>query len=111
MPVPNKILAHSQYVQLIIIPIAFTLCCFIGIAVTSAGAVLYGSIIWDPLKLIDNWTNRPAAFFMAFAFSLATLGTNVSANSLCAGNDMTAICPRVSVCPSVLRESSSLNGY
>lgn len=66
-----------------------------GIAVTSAGAVLYGGVFWDPLRLIDNWDNRAAAFFASFAFLLATIGTNISANSLCAGNDMTVLFPRV----------------
>lgn len=84
-----------QYIQIFIIPIAFTFVGFIGIAVTSAGASLYNGIFWDPLRLIDNWDNRAAAFFASFSFFLATLGTNISANSLCAGNDMTALCPRV----------------
>jgi cytosine/uracil/thiamine/allantoin permease len=44
--------------------------------------------------LIDRWDNRAAAFFASFTFALGTLGTNVSANSLSAGNDMTALCPR-----------------
>jgi NCS1 family nucleobase:cation symporter-1 len=102
-----------QYIQAIIIPTVFTLCSFVGIAVTSAGTVLYGEVIWDPLKLIDRWDNRAAAFFAAFAFSLTTLGTNISANvrfsfpfsrglfiipaqnqSLSAANDMCALCPR-----------------
>lgn len=90
-----RLSSNSQYIQLFIIPIAFTFCGFIGIAVTSAGQVLYGSVIWDPLRLIDRWDNRAAAFFAAFAFCLATVGTNVSANSLCAGNDMTALWPKV----------------
>jgi NCS1 family nucleobase:cation symporter-1 len=85
---------HSQYIQIIIIPVAFTLAAFIGIAVTSAGITLYGEILWDPLKLIDKWDNRAAAFFTAFSFALSTLGTNISANSLSVGNDMTALCPR-----------------
>ena len=85
----------SQYVQVIVIPIAVTFCSFVGIAVTSAGYQLYGEILWDPLKLIDKWDNRAAAFFAAFSFCLATIGTNVSANSLCAGNDMTALWPKV----------------
>ena len=67
---------------------------FVGIAVTSAGIALFGQVIWDPLKLIDRWDNRAAAFFTSFAFTLGTLGTNVSANSLSAGNDMTALWPR-----------------
>lgn len=85
---------RAQYIQLAIIPVAFTLCGFIGIAVTSAGAVLYGQILWDPLHLINEWDNRAAAFFASFAFALATLGTNISANSLSAANDMTVLFPR-----------------
>lgn len=60
---------------------------------TSAGQVLYGEIIWDPLRLIDRWDNRAAAFFASFSFVLATLGTNISANSLSAANDMTVLFP------------------
>ncbi|KAI0067621.1 NCS1 nucleoside transporter family [Artomyces pyxidatus] len=85
---------RAQYIQLIIIPVLFTLCSFIGIVVTSAGISLYGKVLWDPLRLIDQWDNRAAAFFAAFAFVLATLGTNISANSLSAGNDMAALFPR-----------------
>ena len=66
----------------------------VGIAVTSAGQVLYGEVIWDPLRLIDRWDNRGAAFFAAFSFFLATLGTNISANSLSAANDMTVLLPQ-----------------
>jgi nucleobase:cation symporter-1, NCS1 family len=65
----------------------------IGIAVTSAGEVLYGEVLWDPPRLIDRWDNRAAAFFAAFSFALATLGTNISANSLSAANDMTVLFP------------------
>jgi NCS1 family nucleobase:cation symporter-1 len=86
--------SRRQYVQLIIIPVSFTLASFVGIAVTSAGITLYGQVIWDPLKLIDHWDNRAAAFFTSFAFTLGTLGTNISANSLSAGNDMTTLWPR-----------------
>jgi len=85
---------RAQFIQALIIPIAFTLCSFVGIAVTSAGSVLYGQVLWDPLRLIGQWDNRAAAFFASFAFVLSTLGTNISANSLCAGNDMTALCPK-----------------
>lgn len=50
-------------------------------------------MLWDPLLLIDRWDNRAAAFFASFAFVLATLGTNISANSLSAANDMTVLFP------------------
>jgi NCS1 family nucleobase:cation symporter-1 len=84
----------SQYIQAFIVPIAFTLCSSVGLIVTSAGITLYGQVLWDPLKIIDHWDNRPAAFFAALAFAFGTLGTNISANSLSAGNDMTALWPR-----------------
>ena len=80
--------------QLAIIPVAFTLAAFIGIMVTSAGITLYGRVLWDPLQLIDQWDNRAAAFFAAFTWALTTLGTNISANSLSAANDMTVLFPR-----------------
>jgi len=85
---------RAQYVQLFIIPVAFTICGFIGIAVTSAGMVLYGQVLWNPLLLIDHWTNRPAAFFASFAFMTTTIGANISANSLSAANDLTVLLPR-----------------
>lgn len=85
----------STVVQLFIIPIFFTFGAFIGIVVTSAGNILYGSYIWDPLRLIDKWDNRAAAFFASFSFALATLGTNISANSISAANDFTAMAPKV----------------
>lgn len=89
-------MSDSQYVQPLIIPVAFVLCSFAGIAVTSAGIQLYGEVLWDPLLLIDKWDNRAAAFFASFAFALTTIGTNISANSLGAGNDMTVLLPKVS---------------
>ncbi|KAJ7584871.1 permease for cytosine/purines, uracil, thiamine, allantoin-domain-containing protein [Mycena floridula] len=84
---------YSQYVQLFIIPTLFTLIGFCGIAVTSAGEVLYGETLWDPTKLIDRFDNRAAAFFAAFSFALATIGTNIS-GILSAANDMTVLFPR-----------------
>ena len=55
---------------------------------------LYGDVLWDPLQLIDRWDNRAAAFFASLAWVLTTLGTNISANSLSAANDMTVLFPR-----------------
>lgn len=83
--------------QPLIIPLAFVLCSFAGIVVTSAGIQLYGEVLWNPLLLIDKWDNRAAAFFAAFSFSLATIGVNISANTFSAGNDMTVLFPMVIV--------------
>ncbi|KAF9456393.1 cytosine-purine permease [Collybia nuda] len=84
----------AQYVQLLVIPVAFTLVGFAGIAVTSAGEILYGDILWDPLRLIDRWDNRAAAFFASLSFLLSIVGANISANSLSAANDLMVLFPK-----------------
>ncbi|KAG6908044.1 hypothetical protein DXG01_006406 [Tephrocybe rancida] len=85
---------RAQFVQLIIIPAAFTLVGFVGIAVTAAAEYIYGEILWDPLRLIDKWDNRAAAFFASFSFLLSIIGSNVSANSISAANDLMVLCPK-----------------
>ena len=75
------------------LPIIFTFIAFIGIACTSAGEAQYGALNWNPANLIANWPNRACRFFAAFAFSLAALGVNISANSLSAANDLAALFP------------------
>lgn len=76
------------------LPLVFTFIAFIGIAASSAGAVKYGELNWDPTALISHWDNRACRFFGAFSFALAALGVNISANSLSAANDLTALFPQ-----------------
>ncbi|KAJ7830886.1 cytosine-purine permease [Mycena olivaceomarginata] len=66
--------ARAQYIQLLLIPAFVTLIGF---------SRLYGSVIWDPLQIIDRWESRAAI-----------LGTNISANSVGCANDMTVLMPR-----------------
>lgn len=67
---------------------------FIGIVIASAGHSIYGTLYWDPTSIISLWSNRAAAFFCAFAFGLATLGTNISTNSIATSNDLAFLMPR-----------------
>ena len=60
---------------------------------TNAGTTLYGQVLWDPLKLIDQWDNRACAFFASLTFLLSTLSTNILANSLSARDNMTTLYP------------------
>ncbi|KAI9802679.1 MAG: hypothetical protein M1825_002701 [Sarcosagium campestre] len=86
--------------QLFTIPIGFAVTSFIGIIVGSSSNVIYGKPIWNPLDLLTNFLdeggsgNRAGVFFIALAFALAQLGTNIAANSVSAGTDMTALLPR-----------------
>ncbi|CAF1054699.1 unnamed protein product [Didymodactylos carnosus] len=86
----------NTWVQAIIIPVAFSAFGLIGIIVSSASAIIYkDGVLWDPTVLIDHFDSRAAKFFVAFAFALATLGTNISANTISAANDFSAIFPKV----------------
>ncbi|RFU31857.1 hypothetical protein B7463_g4480, partial [Scytalidium lignicola] len=87
--------------QLITIPCGFAITSFIGVIVSSSSTVIFhGDPIWNPLDLLQSFLdegtsrNRAGVFFIAFAFGLAQLGTNIAANSVSAGTDMTALLPR-----------------
>lgn len=111
------------------IPLCFSLTALIGILIGSASTVLYGEPTWSPLDVLSNFLNddyssacRAGVFFISAAFALAQLGTNISANSLSFGTDVTALLPRflnirrggyicallaLAVCPWKLNSSSS----
>lgn len=86
--------------QLFTIPIGFAVTSFIGIIVSSSSTVIYGKPIWNPLDLLGNFLDgassgqRFGVFMISSAFALAQLGTNIAANSVSAGTDMTALLPR-----------------
>ncbi|KLO11080.1 hypothetical protein SCHPADRAFT_877327 [Schizopora paradoxa] len=86
--------------QFLTIPIGFAVTSFVGIIVSSSSTIIYGETIWSPLDLLSRFLDeggsgtRVGVFFIAFAFALAQLGTNIAANSVSAGSDMTALLPR-----------------
>lgn len=90
----SRVSVKWQLLYVPMLPIVFTFIAFIGIAASSAGAVRYGTLEWDPMALVENWSSRACRFFAAFSFSLAALGVNISANSLSAANDLTALFPQ-----------------
>ena len=84
----------ASYWQMLFVPIVYWIFSFIGIVIASAGQAIYHKTFWDPTQIIALWTNRAGAFFCAFAFGLATLGTNISTNSIASSNDFAFIAPR-----------------
>ncbi|KAJ5787849.1 hypothetical protein N7457_002839 [Penicillium paradoxum] len=92
----SRISPRWQLLYIPMLPIIFTFFSFIGVACSSAGQAHYNlsSIPWDPMVLISYWPNRACRFFGAFSFALASLGVNISANSLSAANDFTALLPQ-----------------
>ncbi|KIW18448.1 hypothetical protein PV08_02736 [Exophiala spinifera] len=90
--------SKGQYIQLPFLPAIFTVCGVMGIVTTSASKVVYGEYLWNPLDIIDHWLGshggRAAAFFAALSWYIAQVGTNITANSISAANDMTVMCPK-----------------
>jgi NCS1 family nucleobase:cation symporter-1 len=86
--------------QLFAIPIGFAFTSLIGIFVSSSSSIIYDEPVWNPLSLLGNFIDdggaaqRFGVFIISLAFALAQLGTNISANSVSAGSDMTALLPR-----------------
>jgi NCS1 family nucleobase:cation symporter-1 len=91
--------SRGQYIQLPILPAVFTACAVIGIVTTSATGVIYNELLWNPLDIISKWLEmghggRAAAFFAATSWYIAQVGTNITANSISAANDLTVLFPR-----------------
>ncbi|KAJ5901943.1 Nucleobase cation symporter-1 NCS1 [Penicillium taxi] len=114
--------------QLFTIPVGFGITSFIGIIVSSSATVLYKETIWSPLDLLGMFLEgassgqRFGIFIIALGFVLAQLGTNIAANSISAGTDLTALLPAymsirrgsylcaiiaIAICPWNLASSSS----
>ena len=89
--------AKSQRAQMIGqalgLPTAMTLYAFIGVAVTSASAVIFGEPIWDPVVLLGRFNQPIVALIALVALLLATLNTNVAANVVSPSNDFSNLRP------------------
>jgi NCS1 family nucleobase:cation symporter-1 len=72
-----------------------TLYSFIGVAVTSASAVLFGAPIWDPVVLLGKFNQPVVASIALVALLVATLNTNVAANVVSPSNDFSNLNPRL----------------
>ncbi|THH28962.1 hypothetical protein EUX98_g5222 [Antrodiella citrinella] len=113
-----KVPSAAGLPQLISVPLGFSIVSFIGIIVSSSSQTIYGETIWSPVDLLEKFLDdqpshatRFGVWFIAAAFIIAQLGsvffiltvesvysnhhsTNISANSISAGCDLTALFPR-----------------
>ncbi len=89
--------AKSQRAQMVGqalgLPTAMTLYSFIGVAVTSASAVIFGEAIWDPVVLLGRFKQPLIALIALVALLVATLNTNVAANVVSPSNDFSNLRP------------------
>jgi nucleobase:cation symporter-1, NCS1 family len=77
------------------LPTTMTFYSFIGVAVTSATAVIFGQAIWDPVQVLARLGNPIAVVVAMLALLLATLNVNVAANLVSPSNDFSNLSPRL----------------
>lgn len=75
------------------LPTTMTLFAFIGIMVTKATQVLYGTAIWDPVQVIQKFESPVVLLISMVIISIATLSTNVAANVVGPANDISNVNP------------------
>lgn len=88
---------QGVYWQVLFLPLIQLCLGLFGIISTSAAKVVYGEYIWDPLTLAGQWdgpSGRAGAFFVGFAWVVAQIGTNLSANVISFANDLTSLFPK-----------------
>jgi NCS1 family nucleobase:cation symporter-1 len=79
--------------QFLGLPPTMTLFSFIGVAVTSASAVIFGEAIWDPVKLLSKIESPLVVLVSLLALLIATLTTNVAANVVAPANGFANLWP------------------
>ncbi|MGH2553983.1 MAG: NCS1 family nucleobase:cation symporter-1 [Chitinophagaceae bacterium] len=90
--------AKSQKAQIrgqtIGLPPSMTMFAFVGVVVTSASAIIYGSPEWDPVKLAGRFESRIMVTFAMIGIIISTLATNIAANIVSPANDFSNLSPQ-----------------
>jgi nucleobase:cation symporter-1, NCS1 family len=89
--------AKSQKAQIrgqaIGLPSSMTLFAFIGVVVTSATTIVFGTTIWDPLILAGKFESKLLVSVAMIAVAISTLATNIAANIVSPANDFANLAP------------------
>lgn len=80
--------------QAIGLPPTMALYSFIGVAVTSATTIIYGTTIWNPVDVLTRFTNPVVLIIALVSLCIATLATNIAANVVGPANDFAHVAPR-----------------
>jgi NCS1 family nucleobase:cation symporter-1 len=76
------------------LPPTMALYAFIGVAVTSATTIIYGTTIWDPVDVLTRFQNPVVLIVAMLALCIATLATNIAANVVGPANDFSHLAPQ-----------------
>mgnify|MGYP001573844890 CR=1 FL=1 len=80
--------------QVVALPTTMTVFAAMGIAITSASAIIYGQAIWDPVELVGKFTQPGVVAISMFTVVVATLSVNIAANVVSPANDFANAFPK-----------------
>jgi NCS1 family nucleobase:cation symporter-1 len=80
--------------QVVALPTTMTLFAAMGIAITSATALIYGKSIWNPIELGGMFHNKLIVAVAMFTVVVATLAVNIAANTVSPANDFANAFPK-----------------
>lgn len=81
--------------QALTVPIVITLTELLGAVLATSAEVIYGSVIWNPLLVVQSWDDaRAAKFFGGLFLAFSMVLTNVAGNSVPFANDLTNLFPK-----------------
>lgn len=75
------------------LPTSMTLFAFVGVVVTSATAIVFGTTIWDPVILASKFESKWLVSVAMIAVAISTLATNIAANIVSPANDFANLSP------------------
>jgi len=75
------------------LPTSMTLFAFIGVVVTSATTIIYGTTVWDPVVLAGRFDSKLLVSIAMIAVAISTLATNIAANIVSPANDFANLAP------------------
>ncbi|KAM0750161.1 NCS1 nucleoside transporter family [Meredithblackwellia eburnea MCA 4105] len=86
--------------QLVALPFTFAIVSLFGILIGSSTTLIFGEFVWSPLSILERMITdfpshktRAGAAIISICFIVAQLGTNIAANSISAGCDLTSLFP------------------
>jgi NCS1 family nucleobase:cation symporter-1 len=80
--------------QIVALPTTMFVFAAMGVLITSATAIIYGEVIWDPIKLVGRFTSPVVVAVSMFTAVVATLSVNIAANVVSPANDFANAFPR-----------------
>jgi nucleobase:cation symporter-1, NCS1 family len=81
--------------QVLGLPTTMTFFSLLAVLITSGTVLVYGTAIWDPIKLATKFSSPAVAILGLFTVLVATVSVNVAANAVSPSYDFSNAAPRL----------------